>query len=71
MAFVILKELLPSLEGTEGYDESMNYIGWCSCIENDERFSYNSYDEANNKLNLLANDERYFGRKLKIREIIE
>ncbi len=71
MAFFILKELLPSLEGTEGYDENMNYIGWSSDILNDEVFKYENISDAEIKLQELFIDERYQGRKLKIKEYTE
>ena len=71
MRYVILKELLPSLKGTPGYDESMNFIQKCSCIENDELFVYDTLEEAENKKLELLNDVRYLGRELKIRETTE
>ena len=71
MRYVILKELLPSLKGTPGYDESMNFIQKCSCIENDELFVYDTLEEAENKKLELLNDVRYFGRELKIKETLD
>ena len=71
MRYIILKELLPSLKGTTDYDESMNFIQKCSCIENDEMFVYNTLDEAETKRAELLNDSRYQGRELKIRETNE
>jgi hypothetical protein len=69
MSYVILKQLLPSLEGTQDYNEDMNYITKCVCIDNDELFIFNTLVEAENKKTELLNDERYNGRKLKIIEI--
>ena len=68
MKYVILKELLPSLVGTEGYDEEMNFIEKCTCIDNDEIFIFDTIEEAETKIIDLANDERYIGRTLKIKE---
>jgi hypothetical protein len=68
MRYIILKELLPSLKGTPDYDESMNYIHKCLCIEGDEMFVYDTLEEAENKKLELLNDSRYVGRELKIRE---
>lgn len=69
MSYVILKQLLPSLEGTEEYNEEMNYIRKCTCIDNDELYIYETLSEAENKRTELLSDERYVGRKLKIIEI--
>jgi hypothetical protein len=71
MRFVILKELLPSLKGTPDYDESMNFITKCICIENDELYVYNTLEEAEAKRQELLNDSRYEGRELKIKETTE
>jgi hypothetical protein len=71
MRYIILKELLPSLKETPDYDESMNFITKCSCIENDEMFVYNTLEEAENKRLELLNDIRYTGRELKIKETTE
>lgn len=68
MRYIILKELLPSLKGTLDYDESMNFISKCVCIENDEIFVYDTLQEAENKKIELLNDSRYSGRELKIKE---
>jgi hypothetical protein len=68
MRYIILKELLPSLKGTPNYDESMNFIQKCSCIEGDEMFVYDTLEEAEIKKVELLNDSRYSGRELKIRE---
>jgi hypothetical protein len=64
MSFVILKQLLPAIEG----DENFNYIDKCSCIDNDEIFLYNTVQEAEEKITQLINDSRYIGRKFKIIE---
>ena len=71
MRYIILKELLPSLKGTPDYNESMNFITKCSCIENDEMFVYDTLEEAENKRLELLSDIRYTGRELKIKETIE
>jgi hypothetical protein len=68
MRYIILKELLPSLKGTPDYDESMNFIQKCSCIENDEMFVYDTLQEAEAKRTELLNDIRYQDRELKIKE---
>lgn len=64
MSFIILKQLLPEING----DENFQYIDKCFCIENDEFFSYNTIQEAEEKINQLTNDSRYVGRKFKIIE---
>jgi hypothetical protein len=71
MRYIILKELLPSLKGTPNYDESMNFITKCICIENDEMFVYDTLEEAETKRQVLLNDSRYEGRELKIKETTE
>ena len=68
MSYLILKELLPSMVGTEGYDENMNFIEKCMCIDNDELFIFDTIEEAESKKSVLINDERYVGRTLKIKE---
>jgi len=70
MSYIILKELLPSMVGTEGYNEEMNFIEKCSCIDNDELFIFETLEEAETKKIELANDIRYVGRTLKIKERI-
>jgi hypothetical protein len=71
MRYIILKELLPSLKGTTDYDENMNFITKCICIESDEMFVYDTLEEAENKRLELLNDNRYIGRELKIKETTE
>jgi hypothetical protein len=71
MRYIILKELLPSLKGTPDYDESMNFITKCFCIENDELYVYDTLEEAEMKRQELMNDIRYTGRELKIKETTE
>jgi hypothetical protein len=71
MRYIILKELLPSLKGTPDYDESMNFITKCICIENDELYVYDTLEEAETKRPVLLNDSRYEGRELKIKETTE
>jgi len=62
MDFIILKQLLPVIDG----DENFQYIDKCTCIENDEIFSYNTMEEAEEKVTQLTTDQRYVGRNLKI-----
>jgi hypothetical protein len=64
MSYIILKQLLPVMDG----DENFQYIDKCLCIENDEIFSYNTLEEAQEMLNQLTTDQRYVGRNLKIVE---
>ena len=71
MRYIILKELLPSLKGTPNYDENMNFITKCLCIENDELYVYDTLEEAEVKRIELLSDERYADRELKIKETIE
>lgn len=71
MRYVILKELLPSLKDTPDYDENMNFITKCICIENDELFVYDTLQEAEIKREQLLTDTRYQGRELKIKETTE
>ena len=68
MRYIILKELLPSLKGITDYDENMNFITKCICIENDELYVYDTLEEAETKKVELLNDIRYEGRELKIKE---
>ncbi len=71
MRYIILKELLPSLKETPDYDESMNFISKCFCIENDELYVYDTLEEAETKKIELMSDIRYQGRELKIKETTE
>jgi len=71
MRYIILKELLPSLKDTPDYDESMNFITKCLCIENDELYVFDTLEEAELKKEELLNDSRYSGRELKIKETTE
>jgi hypothetical protein len=64
MSYIILKQLLPAIDG----DDNFNYIDKCTCIENDENFSYNTLEEAQEALSQLTTDQRYVGRRLKIIE---
>jgi hypothetical protein len=64
MSYIILKQLLPAIDG----DDNFNYIDKCTCIENDEIFSYNTLEEAQEALSQLTTDQRYVGRRLKIIE---
>ena len=71
MRYIILKELLPSMKGTPNYDENMNFISKCICIENDELYVFDTLGEAELKKQELLNDIRYSGRELKIKETTE
>jgi hypothetical protein len=64
MSYIILKQLLPAIDGNDNF----NYIDKCTCIENDEIFSYNTLEEAQEALSQLTTDQRYVGRRLKIIE---
>ena len=64
--YVILKQLLPVLESTP---EELQYIDWCTCIDGDEKFEFETLEEAENKKLELLNDSRYIDRNLKIKEI--
>lgn len=64
--YVILKQLLPVLESTP---EDMQYIDWCTCIDGDEKFEFETLEEIQNKIIELQYDSRYVGRNLKIKEI--
>ena len=55
----------------ENLDDNFNFIDRCSCIENDEIFSYSSLGEAMNKTEELKSDVRYKGRRFKIKEVEE
>jgi hypothetical protein len=69
MGFIILKELLPSLEGTAEYNEELAYIHKSSLINNDETFLYDTLVEAENKRDELLSDVRYEGRRLIIKQL--
>lgn len=71
MRYIILKELLPSLKNESDYDENMNFISKCICIENDELYVYDTLEEAETKRQVLLDDSRYTGRELKIKETTE
>jgi hypothetical protein len=64
--YVILKQLLPLLESTP---EELQYIDWCTCIDGDEKFEFETLEEAENKKIELQFDNRYSGRNLKIKQI--
>jgi len=71
MRYIILKELLPSLKNELDYDENMNFITKCLCIENDELYVYDTLEDAEIKKQELLLDDRYNGRELKIKETTE
>ena len=64
--YIILKQLLPVLESTP---EELQYIDWCTCIEGDEKFEFETLQEAENKKIELQSDIRYIDRNLKIKQI--
>jgi hypothetical protein len=64
--YIILKQLLPILESTP---EELQYIDWCTCIDDDEKFEFETLEEAENKKTELQFDNRYSGRNLKIKQI--
>lgn len=66
MKYIILKQLLPELLDTP---EELQYIEWCTCIEGDEKFIFDTLEEAENKKSQLLNDVRYVNRKLKIKSV--
>ena len=47
----------------------MQYIDWCTCIDGDEKFEFETLEETQNKIIELELDNRYIGRKLKIKQI--
>ena len=71
MRYIILKELLPSLKNEPDYNENMNFITKCLCIENDELYVYDTLEDAEIKKQELLLDDRYNGRELKIKETTE
>lgn len=66
MKYVILKQLLPEMTDIP---EELQYIEWCTCIEGDEKFEFNTSSEAEVKMEEIKNDNRYIGRKLKIKGV--
>ena len=66
--YIILKQLLPVLESTP---VDMQYIDWCTCIDGDEKFEFQTLEEAETKKEELLTDPRYQGRELKIKETTE
>jgi hypothetical protein len=66
MKYIILKQLLPELIDAP---EDLQYIEWCTCIEGDEKFEFNTIEEAESKRTELLNDNRYLNRKLKIKTV--
>lgn len=69
MGYIILKELLPSLEGTTEYNEELAYVHKSSLIDNDETFLYDTLIDAETKRDELLSDIRYEGRRLIIKQI--
>ena len=66
MSYTILKQLLPEM--LEIPDE-LQYIDWCTCIEGDEKFVFDTLEEAEIKKEEMLTDVRYSNRKLKIKNI--
>ena len=66
MSYTILKQLLPEM--LEIPDE-LQYIDWCTCIEGDEKFVFDTLEEAEIKKEEMLTDVRYTNRKLKIKHI--
>ena len=66
MSYTILKQLLPEM--LEIPDE-LQYIDWCTCIEGDEKFIFETLEEAEIKKEEMLTDVRYTNRKLKIKHI--
>lgn len=66
MKYVILKQLLPEMTDIP---EELQYIEWCTCIEGDEKFEFDTLSEAEVKIEEIKNDNRYIGRKLKIKGV--
>jgi hypothetical protein len=66
MSYTILKQLLPEM--LEIPDE-LQYIDWCTCIEGDEKFVFDTLEEAEIKKEEMLTDVRYSNRKLKIKHI--
>lgn len=66
MRYTILKQLLPELMDAP---EELQYIDWCTCIDGDENFIFDTLEDAENKRIQLMSDIRYINRKLKIKTI--
>jgi hypothetical protein len=67
MSYTILKQLIPEMLDIP---EELQYIDWCTCIEGDEKFIFNTFEEAEIKKQELLTDVRYVNRKLKIKHIV-
>ena len=67
MSYTILKQLLPEMLDIP-YE--LQYIDWCTCIEGDEKFIFNTLEEAEIKKEEMLTDVRYTNRKLKIKQIV-
>jgi hypothetical protein len=67
MSYTILKQLIPEMLDIP---EELQYIDWCTCIEGDEKFIFNTLEEAEIKKQELLTDVRYVNRKLKIKHIV-
>ena len=66
MSYTILKQLLPEMLDIP---DELQYIDWCTCIEGDEKFIFETLEEAEIKKEEMLTDIRYTNRKLKIKHI--
>lgn len=66
MSYTILKQLLPEMVDIP---DELQYIDWCTCIDGDEKYIFNTLEEAETKKLELLTDVRYVNRKLKIKHI--
>jgi hypothetical protein len=66
MSYTILKQLLPEMVDIP---DELQYIDWCTCIDGDEKYIFNTLEEAETKKLELLTDVRYINRKLKIKHI--
>jgi hypothetical protein len=66
MSYTILKQLLPEMLDIP---DELQYIDWCTCIEGDEKFIFETLEEAEIKKEEMLTDVRYTNRKLKIKHI--
>ena len=66
MSYTILKQLLPEMLDIP---DELQYIDWCTCIEGDEKFIFETLEESEIKKEEMLTDIRYTNRKLKIKHI--
>lgn len=67
MSYTILKQLIPEMLDIP---EELQYIDWCTCIEGDEKFIFDTLEEAEIKKEEMLSDPRYVNRKLKIKHLV-